>query len=363
MPISLNKLESLIESKGMMIKKIFTISSEIVYLEIFNFITAEIIYVYIPSKYVIKADNRDNIYKIKYIEIDENESDLIKKETKDVENQYDEIDIDNDDMIDNKELEKNMKENYDKQITLDSLKKEDKENMKDIIYQLSRLKLCVQNIKYKLSIIYKNYLCCIKRDNTIECYIIKHFPKSMERRIYISTDLENLYNKINYVSQDVKKIKNGIYKVLYQNQIKHNKILSDLFLQKDKINIYNQEIIKKKNEIDDYNSKLEDLLKKINQNQDEVYTKIINIQNKYKQESSLKGFYDEVQMSHEISIEEKKLENINITKEEIVQNIVKNRIVKDNLTLMIDKILFDNSIMLNTIILNLRNLSSLLTNK
>ena len=66
-------------------------------------------------------------------------------------------------------------------------------------------------------------------------------------------------------------------------------------------------------------------------------------------------------MSHEISIEQKKLESINSAKEEILKNIINLRIKQEHLTLMIDKILFDNSVMLNTIILNLNNLSNLIS--
>ena len=363
MPISLNKFENFIESKGMIIKKIFTISGEIVYIETFNINNSEIVHIYIPSKYVMKTDNRPNIYKLKYIEISEDDNDLIKKEKRDIEDQYNQIDIDDDDDIvkDNKELEKNMIDNYNKQITLESLKKEDKDNIKDIMYQLSRLKLCVQNIKYKLTILYKNYLCSIKRDNTIECYVIKHFPKSNELRIYVSTDLENLYININNISNDVKKIKNGIYKVMNKNQIKHNAILIDLLQKKDKLALYSDNITKKKSELDQYILQLEELLKKININQAETYNKINSIKDKYLQDSSTKGFHNDVQMTHEISIEQKKLENINSAKEEILKNIINLRIKQEHLTLMIDKILFDKSVMLNTIILNLNNLSNLIS--
>ena len=47
MPISLNKFENFIESKGMIIKKIFTISGEIVYIETFNINNSEIVHIYI----------------------------------------------------------------------------------------------------------------------------------------------------------------------------------------------------------------------------------------------------------------------------------------------------------------------------
>ena len=146
-----------------------------------------------------------------------------------------------------------------------------------------------------------------------------------------------------------------------KNQIKHNAILIDLLQKKDKLALYSDNITKKKSELDQYILQLEELLKKININQAETYNKINSIKDKYLQDSSTKGFHNDVQMTHEISIEQKKLENINSAKEEILKNIINLRIKQEHLTLMIDKILFDNSVMLNTIILNLNNLSNLIS--
>ena len=69
MKVSLSKLEKFVNSKGFLLKKIFTIDSEAVYLELFNINNAEIFLVYIPSKYTIKVRDRSNVYKIKYIEL------------------------------------------------------------------------------------------------------------------------------------------------------------------------------------------------------------------------------------------------------------------------------------------------------
>ena len=356
MKVSLNKLERFISVKGLIIKKIFTIDKEAVYLELFNINNAEIFMVYIPSKYTIKVDGRSNTYKIKYLELSDEDQDDI--DNNQVEKDYDEIDL-SPEKINSDELESKLKENYNKPITLNSLSKTDVQNIKDIYNQISRLQFCVQNIKYKISIVYKNYFCSIKRDNTIECYIIKHFNKTDDRRIYVNIDLENLYVKLNDITKDISKVKSGIYKVLNKNQDKNAKILQEILEQKNNINSYSEIVQNRKKQIDEYIDSLDELLKKITEKEKQIVKKIMDI-NQYHREMSLKGLHIDIQRTQEIGLEEKKLEDINYTKEVIIKDMLLWKNKKQNITLMIDKIFFDNSIMLNKIILNFSKLSDMI---
>ena len=353
MKVSLNKLEKFIRSRGLIIKKIFTVNNEAVYLELFNINNAETFMVYIPSKFTMKVNGRSNVYKIKYLELSDDEQD--DTNNYEAEKDYDEIDL-SPEKINSDELESKLKENYNKPITLNNLSKVDIENIKDVSNQLSRLQFCVQNIKYKVSIIYKNYFCSIKRDNTLECYTIKHFHKIEERRIYVNIDLENLYLKINEISKDIIKVKSGIYKVLNKNQDKNAQILQEILEQKNNINSYSDIVHKKKIKIDEYIDSLEVLLQKVNDKEKEIVKKILEI-NQSHQETSLKGLYNDIQRTQEISIEERKLDDINKTKEIIIKDMLFWKTKKQNITLMIDKIFFDNSIMLNKICLNFSKLS------
>jgi hypothetical protein len=359
MTLSLTKLENFIGERGMLIKKIFTLNKEAVYIEIFNLHDAESFIVYIPSKYNIKVENRKDAFKLKYLEINEKE-DFMKKESERQEQykNYEEIDL-SPDKNSSEDLENTLKNNYNKPVLLANLNMEDRDNIKDIFYQLSRFKLCVETIKYKISILYKNYLCCIKRDNSIECYTIKHFPKVEERKLFIVIDLENLYLKINNISKDTRTVKNGIYKVLNQNQFKHTKILTNILDQKNTLSIYTENINIKNKQINDNLNNLEELLKKLNDNEKENIGKIIEINNKY-QDSTSKGLNSDIQRTHEISVYEKKIDTINNVREEIIRDIIVLKAKQENMILTIDKILFDNSIMLNTITNNFYNLSKII---
>lgn len=361
MPISLKKFENFIGKQRMIIKKIFMINKEAVYIELFNFNDAESFLVYIPSKYTMKVDSFENSYKIKYLEVNEDEEDFIKKEgeKQEQEKNYDEIDL-SPDRENPKELENTLKNNYNKPILLNNLTTEDKDNIKDIYYQLSRLKLCVQTIKYKLAIIYKNYLCCIRRDNSIECFTIKHFNKNKDRKILVCIDLENLYLKLNNISQDIKTVKEGIYKVLEHNQNKHTKVLNNILDQKNTLSI-NSEIIKnKKITINNYLSNLNDLLNRLNSKENEIIQKIIDINSKYKNNISSDALYNDIQRTNEIANYEKKIDEIVILKEDIIKDILELKNKQENLILLTDKIMFDNSIMLNTITNNFVELTNLI---
>ena len=205
--------------------------------EIFNINNAESFMLYIPSKYSIYVEEQTNSYKLKHIDIeDENIFKNLKEKSIDnfdIEKDYNGLNIrispeKGDD------LEKSLKENYDHEVMLKDLNKEDIDNIKDIFYQLSRLKLCVKNIKYKLSIICKNYLCSIKRNNKIECFIIKNFKSQKQKNIYVTIDLENMFKKISTIFMDINIVKTGLNKILNENQLKHTQILNNILDQYSK---------------------------------------------------------------------------------------------------------------------------------
>ena len=160
-----------------------------------------------------------------------------------------------------------------------------------------------------------------------------------------------MYLKINEIPKDIIKVKNGIYKVLNKNQDKNAKILQEILEQKNNINSYSDIVHKKKIKIDNYITNLEILLEKIMEKEKEIIKKILNI-NQGNQESSLKGLHNDIQRTQEIASEERNLDDINKTKEIIIKDMLFWKIKKQNITLMIDKIFFDNSIMLNKISLN-----------
>ena len=248
--LSLNKLEIFLSQKGFFIKKIFTISEMCVYIEIICINNADIFLLYIPSKYDIKADGRNDVYKISYIEINVDEIDTVVKDhiegmdNLDLEMLYDEVNLEH---KHSEDLAGHMEENYKRSITLKEITKNDSCDLKDIFRQLNRLKFCTQNIKYKLSIQFKYYMICIRRDDSLDCFYIKNYPiLKLQRRLMVIVDLEKLYDSIDSVELDIKTVQNSIYKILDKNQLSHSKVLKEMLEEKNDIEGFSSAIYQKK---------------------------------------------------------------------------------------------------------------------
>lgn len=358
---SFNKLENFLSSKGFFPQNIFTIDSYCVYIEIFNIYNAETILLYIPSKFNIKAE-RGNIFKINYIDMEQDDNIVTKytdeKSNKEIKENYEEISLDNNTNI-NGNIEDNLNENYNKNIELKNINSNDKSILKDIFRQLTRFKQLTHNIKYKTSILYKNYLCSIKKDETIECYYISNYLLNKNfRKLYITIDLKTFYEKIDILLDDIKVLKNSMYKILNQNQIKHSKLLHDMLQNKDKLLQYSGMISKKKEYYETYIGELESMLKKLNENELEMNKERLLLNNK--NDHGVKGMHSDIEKSHVLYKIDEKLEKLVDLRHELTEDIIKTRNEQEILVIEIDKILYDNSVMLNEIIKNFDSICSII---
>ena len=366
MPLSIRKLEDLLASKGFVAKTYFNLDGYCIYIEVFCVQDANSFMLYISSRYELKVEGRDNMYELKYMEMTNEAGENIaanygnEMDDVDIEEFYNNIDVNvNNYNKQNSNLEKLLLEDYNKQLHIKDINNEDKNNLKDIFRQLNRFMYCVKNIKYKLSIFYKNYLCSITKDDELDCFLILNYPRTDDRKLYIYIDLKTLYMKIDTFPGDIKTVKDGIYRLLNQNQIKHTKVLNDMLEQKITILQYSEIIQKKKEEISVYIQQFETLLGNLNTNEKVIFEKLDKVRRTYSDFNGLKGLHDDIENSHLTAHYESELENINNVKQEIINNISSLRVQQENITLKMDKILFDNSIMINEISKNFLKLTEL----
>ena len=356
---SFTKLDLLLQTNGFIPLSIFTIDNYCVYIEILCTTTSDIFLLYISSQFNIRPDKYKS-YKINYIEI-EDLNNVIDKyaeepDKSDVKNDYFEIDIEDEEKHEN--LETSLSENYNKEIILKNIAN-DKIFLKDIHRQLERFRFCVQNINYKIAILYKNYLCTIKRDDSLESYHISNFPLKNKKKMYITIDLKSFYKKLDTVKDDFQSVKKSIFKILNNNQEKHTKILSEMLQNKDTLNSYTQLLESKKQYYNKYLSDLEIMLKKLNENEKTLLDQKNSI-NKKGIDSGIKGLHSDIQDSHSLYNINSKISKVYELKKELSDDILKSRIDQENITLEIDKILFDNSVMLNQIIKNFNSLMKII---
>lgn len=363
MPLSLHKLERILTSRGMIPKKYFVIHGLCVYIEVLSTANANSFLLYIPSKYKISVESGNNVYKIEEIELDQEgnipEDYAGEPDNFELDREYEEIDINTGPIReDTEDLAKHLEENYNHPVSLKDITREDKINLRDIFRQVRRFRFCVQSIKYKLCIIYKNFICCIRKDDSLECFMIKHYPKKDIRKFMVTLDLETLYNKIDTITIDIQSIREGFYKVLDKNQLKHARNLKSMLESESKITAYSDSIYTQKQRFTEYISQLETMLTRLGESERIVIEKLIAIEEKYS-DPSLSGLHTDIEKTHIVSKHETELERINTLKHEVIRNIITLKVKQEHLALAVDKIFFDNSVMLDAILKNMRTLENI----
>jgi len=349
MSLSVKKLEDLLNSKNYKINCFFLLEKEIFYVEVFCHNTGESFLIYIPSKYNMKGNRNYKSYNITNINIENIDNYIDEKE---YENDYgEEKNIKNIDNYSEEDMEKKLELNYDRDIKLE---KNDNYELKATLRQLNRLKYCVKNLKYKIVIFFSNFLCAIRRDDTIDCFTIENY-NSTYKKFFISTDLETFIKKEEKTSQDIQTIKESIYNILEKNGVNHVFLLEKL-VEKKKDIAEIPLIIKKKN--DHYDNLIRDskkILEILVTKEKFLKERLVSINNNMRETTLIR----DIDIISEKSELEKTLENISFKKEEtykIIKNLIEKR---ENNILSADKFMFDNNVMLNKIVNNFTKLKEI----
>ena len=362
--MSMSKVEEVLASKGFVIRRYYTLDEFCIYLEIFSVRDASSFMLYVSSRYELKIppELRENVYPLKYMDMDNVETSNYAEEPDKVEMEefYNHFSIDFDGGTSNSDdLERRLKENYNYEVTLKDLKRDDLKSLKEIFRQLKRLLFCVKNIKYKISIFYKNYLCSITKDDELDAFLILNFPKVAEHKLFIYLDLKTMFEKMNTFPSDIKSVKDGLHRLLDQNQIKHTKVLNEMINQRVTILQISELISNKKQETIEACKEFEKLLVKLNTSEVETCNKLTEVNAKYT-DFSLQGLHNDIERTHIVSQLETDLKKITSVKREILDNIFNLRSKYENMSLKMDKTLFDNSVMIHEISKNFEKLSGLL---
>ena len=359
MPLSISKLEDLLNLKGFLATKFYIMHDVCVYIEILYKTNAESFLLYIPSKYKFIVKNIPNKYEIKYIDIKEinniTENYAGIPDKNDIENTYKEIDIN---LNQGDDMEEQLEEKYKKQIILRDITNNDYKEVKDTVRQLKRLKFCIQNVKYKIAILYKNYLCTIKRDDSIECFLIKKINNANCKKLYITVDLELFYNKMDSLIINISTIKKGLYHILEKNYYTHNQIFQKLLNDKQDILSYSDYAYKKQREYQIHLTDSTQMLESINTSEKVTLQKIFNANKEYNNKE-IKGLNNDIEKSHLLNNLNKELYEIQKIKEDIVKTIFELKTKTDNIIINMDKIMFDNNVMIEAVLRNFRDLKKI----
>lgn len=365
MSLSISKLEDLLISKNFAPKRYFVLNKYCLFVEVININNSTTFMLSIPSKYKFKLKEGESVYSLKIIEsLDSISNSPIEDYTKEptdkfMENNYIEVELTNKLLrTNNDEQEGNiaghLEEGYKKQLSLKDISKDDKNDIKDLVRQLKRLKYCTQSIGYKLIIFYMNYLCVLDKDESIECFFIKQFNKIHSRRLLVSVNLELFYENKDRIVQDITDIENGIYRVFDKNQENHIKNLSKLLQEQIHISDYTKSILIKRKEYNNYIEKFNSLLIHLNLSENTITDKI----NELNRDTSNNSIHSNTFIVNQKSKLDDELNQLFNTKNNIIKNIRELRNRQEDMLLKVDKIMFDNLVMMASIMKNIEVLKT-----
>ena len=313
MSISIQKLLILLEKCDMYASKYYTKNNICYFINVISKKDGNEYMLHTPSKYNISLkDVRNNVFEIKMFDMNKN---------KDIMNDYANYSQNvNEEMGVNIITEKNLLNNYKDQ------KINTNDEVKCINRHLQRLCYITKSTEYKAIVQHNNVLSVINRNNEIVFYQIKNANTNAKNKLFICFDLELLYKNIKSIQTDLLNIKNSINTILdgnYNKNINHiHTLLTSVNLGAD---VLNNHIMSKKTEYYNTIKQLEELLITTNKTEREYKIQIDN------------GNASIIN----------KLKDLLKTKSNILLEIINTINKKDNLTIMCDKLLFDNIILIN----------------
>tara|TARA_B100000686_G_scaffold353302_1_gene458362 strand:- start:4476 stop:5570 length:1095 start_codon:yes stop_codon:yes gene_type:complete len=362
MPLSINKLVKLLVKRGFHPQSFYKIYGVCAFIEIISIRTADNYMLYIPSKYNFKVPpDYPNLYELKEIEVKSNDAntDILneygeKPNPLDVEKEYEEILLPNTKLFDEKEkVEQLLKEKYNKPIQITEANSGDNSDVKCIHRQMERLKFCVQNIDYKLVIIYKSYLAFLHTEDVIDMYYITDYDMKAFRNLLVTLDLEVLYNNAS-TDIELEQVKTGIEKVLDKNHLLHVRNLLNLINNKQSLVNHVNTVNTNKQNYSGYIAQFSRLLLVIGENENVLMRQIEEL-NRGKGDT----LYGDIEYSHQKNKIIKEVHKLEKIKSELIRNIINLKNHSINISLTVDKILFDNTILMDSIFRNLESLSKL----
>ena len=356
---SINKLRKILYEKGFITKKMYKIQGNCNFIEIISMLSGDMFMLYVPSKY--KFNVNDGCHKMRLIHLNDDDKKEISNEYADSPNQdrmediYEEIELEtNYDKKNIDDIEKLLEGKYKRPIHLKDLNVADTYDVKCLFRQLKRLKYCVQSIRYKLVLKYKKYLCVLHLDDTIECFYVKNLPMIDQRKILVTMDLELFYENLDNLMEEMEQVKHGISKILDKNHLNHGKTLQKMLDKRDTIIEVINRLFSKKNELRKYIAHFQNLLNELNTSEKINKKRLDNLN--YKSN----GGNSNLTLSQQKRVIIDEIKKNYRLKDEIIDNILNVQNQEEHISLIIDKILFDNTVMLDRIFKNLNDLSNIL---
>lgn len=351
MPLSLNKLGKLLYEKDFIPLKFYRYDGQCIFIEIVSLASGSVSLMYIPSRFTIPIGPGENVIEVDIYDFEEDAGNYTSNPMKSPDETYGSLDIS---AAAGADAANFLSQKYKKSIQLSQKGSTDKAMLKDIIRQLSRLQYCVEDLPYYLAITEGAFLCYM-RDSDPDCYIIQNYRGNEARKLRVVSTLELFYSKGNIMDHEISEIGKGIQRILDKNLSTHASYLENLVRKKGNMAQFSTLIERKKEEYRVLIRKYEGLLRNL-----DIREKNIKAEKQKFTDSSLSGGLDiDLKNSQVKGNFDRKIQNCISVKQQIIDNIIDLRDAMENIGLSADKILYDNSVMMDKIFKNFSQLISI----
>lgn len=350
--LNIQKLEELITHSGYLVNKYFTFENMCFFLELVSTKNGERFLLYIPSKYNFQVleNYSPYVYPVKQVTVNPGEEFASP-------NFYGNTPVE---LSAQKEenFDEHLESKYKQEIVLGDIMASDALELKSTLRQIKRLKFSIQTISYKIAIMYRNYLCVVRRDDTVECYYIKGYPRdNMNRRFMIVSDLEIFYSKGDIMLEEIVEVRDQICALLERNQDMHVQVVDIMSEGKKIISKVSGSFFEMKTQYNDYINRLMTALHRLTIGEESVITKLNELSSQ-KTNADAKGIYSDMELSKKRQHLEEELKKIIELKQKSITTLVAVREKREDAILTIDKALFDMNTQLHHLQKSIKQLSS-----
>jgi hypothetical protein len=253
---------------------------------------------------------------------------------------------------DENKIEDKLLETYKQPIFNEDVTFEDTNTIKELFRQLRRFRYSIQNTEFRFSSHTGKYVCFLEDSFSIKGYGMKTSKESQLLKLYTVVNLEYFVEEIENMEDAIEKVEHGFQSIIDKNLLYNSEKYNTIAQKAPLIFSYTQQINSKleskKNELEE----LEQNLIEIREKESELKTSLATYN------ASRDVFLDYTKIQRRQTLE-KELIKVQQEKTFTIEDILKLRDSYMNTLLRTDKILFDNIVMTDTMINNIKQIASL----
>ena len=347
MSLSLEKFQKLLSTYNFVPLRYYTYHERIMLVEIVTLDSSDLFLLYIPKEYKFKPESGYETHELKRLHIDSKGELPSKYATKldemELDEYYSKVNLLNNEKIMDRSvnIEGELIDEYRKRILVPSSEETMTVKVKDMMNQLQRLERCVDSSDYSLAIITSNLIVL----DPEHLYMVRSKTPKDERLYIVVVGIESMFKNANYISKDIPQLNQGIQKILLRNHQSHmekmDSTIDGMIDIQDKFHM----TVDRVKRYNDYIAKLKQYLEKIREK--EVF---IKQQRKALQDKiSSVGVEKEVYYLKEKGAIEQEERWVAQNKGKIYEKLLELNKKSRNSSLIMDKLLFENLIMMITI--------------